>query len=396
MLADLTAMLGGAGPDALRGAAALRLRTRMQPSAGAGARLMPPTYSGERGTVYLREQRRVNGELLECVLLDGQASQSNRLEEGLLDMIAAGRVRIPDIRVDQAEFGTHSALEMSHRVFDAWVEDALDGGERFGDTELCGRLASVINRGVARPMVDHFPVGLLLGCWASRRHNPQGSTRLARAVTSEIIGYDVQAGERASSKLDLQHVSRDVKVSERSDGPDRGFTIIEGKTAKAKKPSELGYGNVVPQAATHGGVTVAYAEQQTVVSLAAMRATRMAELGVGAAADPQADLLARELLTLLALSLLEAQAERGWDLRSGCQLVPENEPTIEVIGRLGDVVGSAPAFGLGAIEALASRSAEAADEGLDWSVAPVELVASSSQLELLRRSLGRPVDETGE
>lgn len=396
MLADLAATLGDSGPDELRGAAALRLRTRMQPAGGAGARLMPPTYSGEGGAVYLHEKRKVDGELRECVLLDGQASQSNRLEEGLLEMIASGRVRIPDIRVDQAEFGTHSALEMSHRSFDAWVEDALDGDQRFGDTKLYGRLASVINRGVARPMVEHFPVGLLLGCWASRRHNPQGSTRLARAVTSEIIGYDVQAGKRASSKLDFQHVSRDVKLSERGAAADGGFKTIGENAAKGKKPSELGYGNVVPQAAAHGGVSVGYAEQQTVVSLAAMRATRMAELGVASVSDPGTDLLARELLTLLALALLEAQAERGWDLRSGCHLVPEREPTIEVVGRLGNVVASAPAFGLGAIESLAARTADGAGEGLDWSVPPVELVASASQLDLLRRSLGRPVDETGD
>ena len=396
MLEDLTAMLGGSGADDLRGAAALRLRTRMQPAAGAGARLMPPTYSGADGAVYLREKRQVAGELVDCVLLDGQASQSNRFEEGLVEMAASGRVRIPDIRVDQAEFGVHSALEMSHRCFDAWVEDALDGDGRFGDSELYGRLASVINRGVARAMVEHFPVGLLLGCWASRRSNPQGSTRLARALTSEIIGYDVQAGERASSRLDLQHVSREVKVSDRGVGPDGGFETLDAKASKGKKPSELGYGNVVPQAAAHGGVTVAYAEQQTVVSLTAMRATRMDEFSVGSEPDPARDLVARELLTLLAVALLEAQSERGWDLRSGCQLVPEAEPTIEVVGRLGSVVASAPAFGLGAIDALAERTAVAAGEGVEWDVAPVELVASASQLDLLRRSLGRPVDETGD
>lgn len=396
MLDDLTSMLGADGPDELRAAPALRLRTRMQPAAGEGARLMPSTYSGSDGATYLTEKRKVAGEVLDCVLLDGQASQSNRLEEGLRDLTADGRVAIPDIRVDQAEFGTHSALEMSHRLFDAWCEDALDGDRRFGDTELYEALSSVINRGVARPMVQHFPVGLLLGCWASRRHNPQGSTRLARAVTSEIIGFDVQRGERASSKLDLQHVSRDVKLSERGAAADGGFVALADKTAKGKKPSELGYGNVVPQAASHGGVTVAYAEQQTVISLASMRAVRMMALGDPAPPDPAVDLVARELLTLLSLALLEAQAERGWDLRSGCHLVPEGEPGIEVVGRLGAVVGSAPAFGLGAVEALAARTVEAAELGLGWDVPPLELVASPSQLDLLRRSLGRPVDETGD
>ena len=76
------------------------------------------------------------------------------------------------------------------------------------------RLASVINRGVARPLVERFPVGLLLGCWASRRHNPQGSTRIARAVTSEIIGYDVLRGVRPASRLDVQHVSSEVALAE--------------------------------------------------------------------------------------------------------------------------------------------------------------------------------------
>jgi len=117
---------------------------------------------------------------------------------------------------------------------------------------------------------------------------------------------------------------------------------------------------------------------------------------VASAPEPATDLLARELLTLLALALLEAQSERGWDLRSGCHLVPEREPMIEIVGRLGNVVATAPAFGLGAIESLAARTADAAGEGLDWRVPPVELVASASQLDLLRRSLGRPVDEAGE
>ena len=399
MLDVVIEALGGAGRDEVQGAAALRLRTRLQPAAGVGTRVMPPTYSGENNSVvYLTEERRIEDATVPCVLLDGQASQSNRLEEVLLSLIAEGSVRVPDVVVDQAEFGRHSALEFSHRVFDAWVEDALDGDVRFGETDEYARLASVINRGVARPLVERFPVGLLLGCWASRRHNPQGSTRIARGVTSEIIGYDVLEGVRPASRVDVHHVSSEVALVETGATERARFVVLEaGDKAKGRKrPSEFGYGNVTPSAASHGGVTVRLAEQQTVVSFAALRAVRAAELGDDAPSSPERDLAARELLALLALAVLEAQVETGWDLRSGCQLVPEAEPTVELVGRLGTTIASASIVGLGAVQALAERSRTAAEVGVVWDVQPIELIASPEQLELLRRSIGRPADESTE
>lgn len=154
MIELLAGALGDAGRDEVRGAAALRLRARLQPAAGSGARVMPPTYSGQNNSVvYLTEERRIEDVKVPCVVLDGQASQSNRLEEVLLSLMADGSVRVPDVVVDQGEFGRRrSALEFSHRVFDAWVEDALDGEVRFGETQAYQRLARVINRGVAGPL----------------------------------------------------------------------------------------------------------------------------------------------------------------------------------------------------------------------------------------------------
>jgi CRISPR-associated protein Csb1 len=398
MLELLAQALGGAGGDEVRGAAALRLRVRLQPAAGPGARVMPPTYRGQNNSVvYLTEERRIEDVKVGCVLLDGQASQSNRLEEVLLSLIAEGSVRVPDVVVDQAEFGSRrSALEFSHRVFDAWVEDALDGDVRFGETEMYARLARVINRGVAGPLVERFPVGLLLGCWASRRHNPQGSTRIARAVTSEIIGYDVLEGVRPASRIDLHHVSAEVKLVETKTNAQARFEVVGGKAKENERPSRFGYGNVTPSAASHGGVTVRFAEQQTVVSLAALRAVRTAELGDEVPSSPERDLAARELLALLALAMLEAQVETGWDLRSGCQLVPEAEPMVELVSRLGTTIASAPIVGLGATSALDERSRGAAEVGVVWDAPAIELIASPEQLELLRRSIGRAVDESNQ
>src|SRR5262249_16253760 len=158
----------------------------------------------------IREKRRVEGELRECVLLDSVASQANRMEEALNETISVGDDPVPTIVVDQSEFGLNSAMQFSHRCFDAWIEDALLDGQRFGGTDLYKDMAGVSSRHRATPLMETFPVGLVMGCWASRNRNPQGATRIARALSSEILGVDVELGEQAKSKVDLHHVSKGI------------------------------------------------------------------------------------------------------------------------------------------------------------------------------------------
>lgn len=398
----LSAALGGEGPGEAQSAAALRLRCELQPAAGEGARIMPPTYS-DGGTpskpVYVKEARRFGDQVRACVLLDSVQSQANRLEEALLALIREKRgelprVELPDVHVDQGEFGVLSALEFSHRVFDAWVEDALLEGEPFGSTETYHELSAVINRGVALPLLERFPVGLLLGCWASRKSNPQGTTRIARAISSEIIAVDAVDGERPQSKIDRHHVSKDVTLVKGADGhrfavhPEDESTKgldLAGKGDKAGRPAALGYGNVLPTIASHGGITARHALQLTVVSLPALRAT--CARSIGGERHPERDLAARQVLAALALTMLEAQAALGWDLRSGCQLVPTADPTVELVGRLGETVASWPLFELGAEALLAGSVERAREAGLAWSAEPLRLTASGEQLELLSRSL---------
>ena len=403
MKQHLSAAVGGDGPIEARHAAALRLRCELQPAAGEGARIMPPTYAGEgdTGPVYVEERRRFGDDVLPCVLLDSVASQANRLEAALLERKRAGGVEFPDVEVDQAEFGVHSALEFSHRVFDAWVEDAMLGDEPFGCTPTYAGLSSVINRGVSLPLIERFPIGLLLGCWASRKHNPQGTTRIARAVVSEIIAVDVVRGERPQSRIDLHHVSHDVRLVNGDAGrrfrvldegaPTKGADLV-GTGDKAGKPSVLGYGNVTPSLASHGGITARRALQLTVLSLPALRAT--CARAVGGERNDDRDVAARGALAMLALTMLEAQTDLGWDLRSGCQLVPAAEPTVELVGRLGDVIAAWPLFELGGAELLAESVTAARTAGLAWDPDPLVLDASQEQLDLLLRSLGRGSDGT--
>src|SRR5712691_8709409 len=67
-------------------AAAIRCRSILQPAAGEGTKVFPPTHSGG---VYATERRRIPGreQPVECVLLDSVQSQANRIEEALQDAI---------------------------------------------------------------------------------------------------------------------------------------------------------------------------------------------------------------------------------------------------------------------------------------------------------------------
>jgi CRISPR-associated protein Csb1 len=400
---SLTAALGGEGPESAQYASALRLRCRLQPAGGPGTKVMPPTYAPERQgdpPQYVRERRRINGEEHECVLLDGIASQANRIEDALADRVRAGEVPLPTVEVDQDEFGRHSGLEFSHRCFDAWIEDAHLDGKRFGDTDLYKRLAGLVSRHDVSSLMATFPVGILLGCWASRSKNPQGTTRLARILSSELIAVDTVEGARPAGKIDLHNVSAGITLFEPKDRAER-FTLDESQATQEKgkplpfragqdkgksgKPSAAGYGNIAPTLAKHGGITMAYALQIATVSLPALR-----ECGFpneDGTRDPARDVAGRTMLAALALRMLALQVEHGYDLRSGCLLVPEQESTIELVGRLGKVEASWPVIQIRSDELLSDAIEQGREHGLRWEAQKINLVASDTQLALLRQSL---------
>lgn len=399
----LSAALGGDGPDEARWASALRLRCRLQPAGGPGTKIMPPTYTPERQgdpPQYIRERRHIGGEEHECVLLDGIASQANRIEDALGNRVRACEVPLPTVEVDQDEFGRHSGLEFSHRCFDAWIEDAHLDGKRFGDTDLYKRLAGSVSRHDMSSLMETFPVGILLGCWASRSKNPQGTTRLARILSSELIAIDTVEGARPAGKIDLHNVSAGITLFEPKDRAER-FTLDESQATQEKgkplsfraggdkgkqgKPSAAGYGNIAPTLAKHGGITMAYALQIATVSLPALR-----ECGFpndDRTRDLARDVAGRTMLAALALRMLALQVEQGYDLRSGCLLVPEQEPTIELVGRLGKVEASWPVIQTRSDEILSDAIEQGRKHGLRWEAQKINLVASDAQLALLRQSL---------
>jgi CRISPR-associated protein Csb1 len=389
--ACLSAALGGEGPSEALWASAMRLRARLQPAGGPGTKVMPPTYSSSHGPTYIEEERRIGQTDHRCVLLDGVASQANRIEQALAARVAGQEIPLPSIEVDQDEFGRHSGLDFSHRCFDAWIEDAQLDGQRFGETELFKKLAGSPSRHDLTALMDTFPVGILLGCWASRKKNPQGTTRLARILASEIIAVDAIPGNRPASRIDRHHVSSAVKLLRETDTSQARFRIASQDDDKppkgAQSPSELGYGNVPPVLAQHGGITMDHGLQIATVSMPGLR-----ECGFPKAdgtREPARDVAGRTMLATLGLRMLAIQVEQGYDLRSGCLLVPEDEPTIELVGRLGTTVASWPLIEMDTADLLSQTIAAGAKQGLDWAGQTIQLSASEVQLALLRQSLAQ-------
>ena len=88
-----------------------------------------------------------------------------------------------------------------------------------------------------------------------------------------------------------------------------------------------------------GASPIAYAEQISVLSLAALRKLRFtsdADRHAAAARAPsEAESAARTALAALGVAAMAFQHEQDYDLRSRCLLVPEHEPTIELVSRTG-------------------------------------------------------------
>jgi CRISPR-associated protein Csb1 len=339
--------------DAVSGSTvAIRGKALLQPAGGPGDKVFPPSHSvGERnkdrGAKYAREKRRLAGGEVECVLLDSVQSQANRMEEALQALWAAKRIVLPVISVSLADVapdvGVVTSLSAPHRIADALLRDSLLDGKLFRLSEL-GKSFSDSSIRNAAPLFRVCPTGLVFGLWDST--GPKGGlgAKFARALVSEIVGFGAQPGVKTSSRIDPAGiVTKAAQILEAQD-PDDRWTVDPAKARKEKgvpkklgdgRVSEVNHSNVPPTIdEVAGGVTIDYAEQTVVLSLAGLRRLSFGEGNVEA----------RTTLAALGLLAVIAAEDRGLDLRSRCLLVPQEGKTLKL--ELIDKSGKAAAFEL--------------------------------------------------
>lgn len=369
----------------VRQASALRIALRLQPAMSDGL-VYPPTY--DKGQHIFRPAW-VNGEKREAVLLDSVQSQANRIELAILAAHRRGDLRYPDIRVDvKTQLGDerYSVLELSHRIYDAALRMCTLGETLFPLSDI-GRAVYQARADRASALFTHAPITLTLGGWDSHGGGGPLVAKLPRLLTSEIVGLDAEPVQRGAVKFDPMDIRKDAGPVYTSADAERMYEVDKAKAAdpkkdKGKRPSEVGLGNV-PNFGERGAV-ITEALQTSLVSCAAVR--RLGFEREDGSFDEARDHAGQTATVALGLYGLLAQMEAGYHLRSGCDLLPMEEPQLEVIGRSLQNVTRHPVTAAAAREALQQALADAASRGLAWRGEPVTAIADERLVTLIERS----------
>jgi len=418
--------------EAVKGrASAFRAKLTLQPAAGEGTKVFPPTYAG---AVYATEKRRLPGrdEPVHCVLLDSVQSQANRMEEALQRAVDDGRLKLPVIEVDFTPYfpgqdksedmrlldpvGKVSSLQAPHRIADAILRDSELDGKPFRESDI-GKKIDRVSLQNATPLFEYCPTALLFGMWDST--GPKGGlgAKFERAIVSEIVGIDAVLGVKTSSRIDPLGIRLEAGPLYKTEGS--GWTLDEsqairqnGRPVTLKKdgrPSEANHGNVTPgieygkdqeghlikdeqgRPIPVGGVTIAYAEQTIVLSLPALRRLRFP---INGKLDPHVDVVGRTVLAALGLCAAALADEAGLDLRSRCLLYPETELTWTLLDRKGGDDFMLPAEK--AIQLFNDAVNAAKEVGLPWREEPLVLEPSVQLVKLVVKSQELAVRQGGE
>lgn len=352
-----------------------RITSTNEPAGGTGSKTFPPTFpmGKEDKSPYLIETRVRDGAQRDAVVLDQFPSEANRAELALAEAWRDGLIRLPLLRLvhQGAADAVITGLDAPHRAFDAYWRDALLDGVKFDRTDV-GKALQGSSLADARALLKHDPGSIVYGSWNSHRKGRQ--EKFPRLYASEIVGWDPVEGSRKAGRMDPLNL-----VGARSgEGDEWAYSASGEKTAKGKL-SEIGHGNIAPNAA-HGGVTITSASRFATLSLTALARVRFGD----ASRDQQ--LAARVYLAAFAL-LGDRLAFGGpglW-LRSGCELLVQQE-TLEWVGR----GGFTEPFTLNGDEAIAlyRGALEAAiAAGIDLALEPVELSPSPALAKAIDFSL---------
>jgi CRISPR-associated protein Csb1 len=390
------------------GAAAIRAVSILQPAGGPGDKVFPPTYATDdrEPTKYALEERQINGSVEKTVLLDSVASQANRMEEALEEGWREGKLRFPVVLVDfspegdLADLGEITALRAPHRIADALLRDSLLGDVPFRASDI-GRSFTDARVSHATAMYSACPTALVFGVWDST--GPKGGlgAKFQRALVSEIIGVGVSTGVKTASRIDPAGIeivpvyvdkdkADDWTADEKQARKDKGAAVLFERKGEGKgKPSTINHGNIAPSIDKRaGGVTMAYAQQTTVLSLPALRKLRFAA-GVGGAPlvdRPAAEQSARVALAALGLAAVAWSRDNGYGLRSRADLVPTGPLVLELLPRDGGEPARYQLDPEGAAALLDAAAGAAAAQGMGWETAPVRLRPAPKLVHLIRQS----------
>lgn len=340
------------------GAATLTSVTELSAAEGPHGGIAPARFVAARGnsSTYCYEQRFIDGEAANCVLIDGKASQLNRVEHEITKAIVDGVQPLsltPRIVVHYADGTTASDLELPHRLYDGHIRSGHVDGKSVTEHPLY-RAARDATPADARAILELAPAALVLGGWDSTRRSRQG--RYRSALTGEIIGQladqsdpdinNIQPPRRGGARFDsiapsVQLTGEQLEqllVDQEAELSSKTVNKIREDAKKAKKgrtsASALGLGSIPPTLDSLGLVACRRIIRSHVLSFAALRQLRFG-------AGPDGDAACRALLAAFALAGL-ARANAELNLRANCNLREAAMPVTELDARYGQVISLDP------------------------------------------------------
>ena len=312
------------------------------------------------------------------------------MEDALIGDIRANLLNLPHVVTDftkvpdlPKEVGRISSLEAPHRIFDAIIRDSEYNGTRFPYTEA-GKAVVAANAKNATALFRHDPTSILFGSWDSTGVSGGLGEKYTRCVVSELVAVNVETGTRKGTKVDPLNISSGVGITRNE--KDKLDWDVKGE-AKAKgvlRPSEINHGSIPypeeSKADMNGGITCDYVQQATTISLPALRQLKFPMEG-----KQDTDAAAHAVLAAIALHAAALNVQKGWHLRSRCDLVLDDGQGLDW-----DLLGGAGGKMTLSVEATRKLLQEAIlaakKAGLPWEDKPLELVPSKPLATLVRES----------
>lgn len=335
----------------LGGGSVITSITELEPAAGPHASVAPAKFVDGSKSVFAYENRYIEDDAQEVVLIDSKQSELNRAEAAIEQGRQYGDeavVKIPRAVVTyKTENGPveYTDMELSHRIFDGHFRAGRVEGKPITENDQYRALRNCTPADMSA-LLNTAPAALLFGAWDSTRKSNQ--VRLRSALVGEIIGVlaDQEPGaehrqaRRGGARVDavaasVQLTPKDMESLVNDQEAELSAKNVaarrkEAKIAKADariSASTLGLGSIPPVLEETGAVACRRIIRSWVLSLATLRQLRFGQ-------DEEKNIAARALLAALGLNAI-ARAERELYIRANCDLIESAAPVVTLDQRFG-------------------------------------------------------------
>jgi CRISPR-associated protein Csb1 len=363
------------------------VQSRLQPVAGEGAIIFPPTYAGG---VYNLHPRKIDQQTVPCVVLNSVQSEANAIEQAIEQALDSGLdLFFPQIKIqfDQLNGLVLSTGMLPHRCTDSRLRDSDLDKVPYRDSDI-GKAILDSQPHNLTGLFLYDPRAILFGCWDSfaakaeqtKRQKTRMKLQLRRLLLAEITGVGIVEKNRKFLLSDPLQFSASLPLEK-----DPYYKSLSG-VSKGLKPSEVGLSAVINSNDNlHGGVSMDYALYETYFSCAELRKYKFPYQDKSSA---QLDEAVRTLLTAMSVLAQALRFEQGFSLRSGCDLILEEPPKFVFKGRhenetlFEGEITAAEAYSL-----YEKAYAQVRDLGLKWESKTYLLTPNKSLQGLIEKNL---------